>query len=372
MTRPKLQTHPGAAARSTQHAARGPPRCTVHPPRRRSTQHAGHTQHFKHSPGRSTQHAGGARCTVHPPGGAARSTRAAPVVRYNPPLRRSTQHAALPRKHRGEAASPHHPAHAQSTGLATPKVLGSPPGAAPKKPAVVDFRFPRRPAPAPPSPPHPPPPRPPPSSHSGRARPGGAARAGARRGAGGAGPGAGRAEGWDRSPGPGWLGGRGGAARRGAAEGVPRVEGRRPGRRGRRPPEACEGGAGCSTPCRSCPRRARSARCGWPPRWSGGSSASRSWKLTSPRQSVSSLGQPNLQLFFELWPVEPCLAGCVVALTLARLTDAGTIVENDPPLALRLSGQLLLGAVKVYSKKMGYLFQDCNDALKIFKQVTTQ
>lgn len=50
-------------------------------------------------------------------------------------------------------------------------------------------------------------------------------------------------------------------------------------------------------------------------------------------------------------------------------TSADTIINPEAPLALRLSGQLLLGVVKVYSKKVGYLFQDCNDALVKVKQV---
>ena len=48
---------------------------------------------------------------------------------------------------------------------------------------------------------------------------------------------------------------------------------------------------------------------------------------------------------------------------------ADSIINPEAPLALRLSGQLLLGVVKVYSKKVGYLFQDCNDALVKVKQV---
>ena len=51
-------------------------------------------------------------------------------------------------------------------------------------------------------------------------------------------------------------------------------------------------------------------------------------------------------------------------------TSADTIINPEAPLALRLSGQLLLGVVKVYSKKVGYLFQDCNDALVKVKQVS--
>ena len=48
---------------------------------------------------------------------------------------------------------------------------------------------------------------------------------------------------------------------------------------------------------------------------------------------------------------------------------ADSIINPEAPLALRLSGQLLLGVVKVYSKKVGYLYQDCNDALQKIKEV---
>ncbi|WFD47420.1 sister chromatid cohesion protein 1 [Malassezia furfur] len=37
--------------------------------------------------------------------------------------------------------------------------------------------------------------------------------------------------------------------------------------------------------------------------------------------------------------------------------------EEDAPVALRLSGQLLLGIVRIYSRKAKYLEDDCNDAL---------
>jgi len=47
-------------------------------------------------------------------------------------------------------------------------------------------------------------------------------------------------------------------------------------------------------------------------------------------------------------------------------------VIEDPatPLALRLSGQLLLGVVRIYSKKVLYLFEDCNEALSKMKSVS--
>ena len=50
-------------------------------------------------------------------------------------------------------------------------------------------------------------------------------------------------------------------------------------------------------------------------------------------------------------------------------TSADTIINPEAPLALRLSGQLLLGVVKVYSKKVVYLFQDFNDAMVKVKHV---
>eukprot|EP00232_Nephroselmis_pyriformis_P014141 CAMPEP_0182882604 /NCGR_PEP_ID=MMETSP0034_2-20130328/17879_1 /TAXON_ID=156128 /ORGANISM="Nephroselmis pyriformis, Strain CCMP717" /LENGTH=476 /DNA_ID=CAMNT_0025015707 /DNA_START=146 /DNA_END=1572 /DNA_ORIENTATION=+ len=49
-------------------------------------------------------------------------------------------------------------------------------------------------------------------------------------------------------------------------------------------------------------------------------------------------------------------------------TSCDSIINPEAPLALRLSGQLLLGVVRIYSKKVGYLFQDCNDALVKIKQ----
>lgn len=48
---------------------------------------------------------------------------------------------------------------------------------------------------------------------------------------------------------------------------------------------------------------------------------------------------------------------------------ADSIINPEAPLALRLSGQLLLGVVRIYSRKVGYLFQDCNDALLKIKSV---
>ncbi|KAL2023477.1 hypothetical protein VTK56DRAFT_2473 [Thermocarpiscus australiensis] len=43
------------------------------------------------------------------------------------------------------------------------------------------------------------------------------------------------------------------------------------------------------------------------------------------------------------------------------------IAPNEAPLALRLSGQLLLGVVRIYSRKARYLLDDCNEALMKIK-----
>jgi cohesin complex subunit SCC1 len=46
------------------------------------------------------------------------------------------------------------------------------------------------------------------------------------------------------------------------------------------------------------------------------------------------------------------------------------IVNTDTaPMALRLSGQLLLGVVRIYSRKARYLLDDCNEALMKIKMV---
>lgn len=45
------------------------------------------------------------------------------------------------------------------------------------------------------------------------------------------------------------------------------------------------------------------------------------------------------------------------------------IGEGQAPMALRLSGHLLLGVVKIYSRKAKYLLDDCNEALSKIKVV---
>ncbi|KAG0136874.1 Rec8 like protein-domain-containing protein [Tuber indicum] len=49
-------------------------------------------------------------------------------------------------------------------------------------------------------------------------------------------------------------------------------------------------------------------------------------------------------------------------------SSVGAIVGQDQaPMALRLSGQLLLGVVRIYSRKARYLLEDCNEALMKIK-----
>lgn len=48
------------------------------------------------------------------------------------------------------------------------------------------------------------------------------------------------------------------------------------------------------------------------------------------------------------------------------LTDS--ILFPDVPIALRLSSHLLLGVVRIYSRKVNYLFDDCSEALLKIKQ----
>lgn len=45
------------------------------------------------------------------------------------------------------------------------------------------------------------------------------------------------------------------------------------------------------------------------------------------------------------------------------------INPGQAPIALRLSGQLLLGVVRIYSRKARYLLDDCNEALVKIKMV---
>lgn len=76
------------------------------------------------------------------------------------------------------------------------------------------------------------------------------------------------------------------------------------------------------------------------------------------------------------------LARVWLAANLERKLKKGDVVQSDladnvntiintsqAPIALRLSGQLLLGVVRIYSRKARYLLDDCNEALTRIKLV---
>lgn len=51
-------------------------------------------------------------------------------------------------------------------------------------------------------------------------------------------------------------------------------------------------------------------------------------------------------------------------------SSVNAIVDSgQAPLALRLSGQLLLGVVRIYSRKARYLLEDCNEAINKIRMV---
>lgn len=55
--------------------------------------------------------------------------------------------------------------------------------------------------------------------------------------------------------------------------------------------------------------------------------------------------------------------------TTSLLLSGDIIGQHTEPLALRVSGQLLLGVVRIYSRKARYLLDDCNEALVKIKMV---
>ena len=54
---------------------------------------------------------------------------------------------------------------------------------------------------------------------------------------------------------------------------------------------------------------------------------------------------------------------------MAKSYVLANIMTPPQPLALRLSGQLLLGVARIYSRKAKYLLDDCNEALVKIKLV---
>ena len=68
-------------------------------------------------------------------------------------------------------------------------------------------------------------------------------------------------------------------------------------------------------------------------------------------------------------PTDKALAMHGASLSLSGcMCIADSIINPEAPLALRLSGQLLLGVVRIYHRKVVYLFQDCNDAVTKIQQ----
>lgn len=52
------------------------------------------------------------------------------------------------------------------------------------------------------------------------------------------------------------------------------------------------------------------------------------------------------------------------------ITDSvNTILNPSAPLALRVSGHLMLGVVRIYSRKVKYLMNDCTEAMWKIKMV---
>ena len=46
------------------------------------------------------------------------------------------------------------------------------------------------------------------------------------------------------------------------------------------------------------------------------------------------------------------------------------LTQDVEPLTLRLSGQLMLGVVRIYSRKMQYLFEDCKETREKITRVS--
>ena len=62
--------------------------------------------------------------------------------------------------------------------------------------------------------------------------------------------------------------------------------------------------------------------------------------------------------------------GCPAPVSRHALLGADNIINSEAPLALRLSGQLLLGVVRIHARKVVFLYNDCNEAVVRLKQVS--
>lgn len=99
------------------------------------------------------------------------------------------------------------------------------------------------------------------------------------------------------------------------------------------------------------PAAAHWARFGLPPTWSGSFQKPRLYKQISNNLLV-----------------------CIIIISSpksTRLSPPDAIMGQEiEVMALRLSGQLLLGVVRIYSRKAKYLLDDCNEALLKIKMVS--
>lgn len=59
-----------------------------------------------------------------------------------------------------------------------------------------------------------------------------------------------------------------------------------------------------------------------------------------------------------------CAPGCACL-------PAESLMKPKVALALRVSGQLLLGLARIYSRKVTFLFADCSDALSKIQSVSS-
>lgn len=83
--------------------------------------------------------------------------------------------------------------------------------------------------------------------------------------------------------------------------------------------------------------------------------------------------------FYEDFTLPPLLEGLSALISVAYFClstfvffQTDSIINPSVPLALRVSGHLLLGVVRIYAKKTKYLMDDCSQALTKIKMVNAQ
>ena len=77
-----------------------------------------------------------------------------------------------------------------------------------------------------------------------------------------------------------------------------------------------------------------------------------------------------LAIFWLCANLERKLSYCHILLSNIESILSAIVDQGQAPMALRLSGQLLLGVVRIYSRKARYLLDDCNEALMKIKMVS--